>query len=347
MPLDRPPNQARDQHAAPALAIRATPSLPAQLRGVVPDCAKQCLTTYIDEEYSCPGNGFTCLCQNYSTEGFTLGELAYICLHQNCKQADSTESSDLYGICDTQAKAVQPTLTVLTPPATTATASHKASTSKKTRQALSTTALSTPTSSSKSALSSKSHQTLTGPFSTAMAPPSTTKTSGPSAEPVAASSSPVTHATKLSGPQAAGIAVAVIGAVALLIAATVLFICLRRRKRTYEPEQKSLDSAKESISRLSPVMPSFSQPPRKLPQQAPDEMRRVDRDTLRCWQLLATQPTQRNDAPIDATFESGESHNGTRAVSQLLPNQPRQAPIQQPIPTRSPTRKGRLPPISA
>ena len=122
MPPDRPKNTTRRLQITQTPHFRRTPPsyvLPLQLRAVVPPCARQCLATYIQEEYKCSRHGIACLCQAYSSQGFTLGELAYLCLNQSCEQAGRSQSLDQYNICTNVSGAVQATHTVLTAPAQT------------------------------------------------------------------------------------------------------------------------------------------------------------------------------------------------------------------------------------
>ena len=55
----------------------------------LPTCAQACVLNYI-EGFNCDTDDLSCLCSEYSREGYTLGETALVCLEQQCsKPSDS------------------------------------------------------------------------------------------------------------------------------------------------------------------------------------------------------------------------------------------------------------------
>ncbi|RMY10624.1 hypothetical protein D0866_14462 [Hortaea werneckii] len=71
-------------------------ALPRELQDIAPSCAQQCLRTYISDQYgSC--NGLSCLCSEYSSEGYTLGELGFICLQSACSSIPQAKQEEVYG----------------------------------------------------------------------------------------------------------------------------------------------------------------------------------------------------------------------------------------------------------
>ena len=306
---------------------RTPPSstLPPQLRSSVPHCAQLCLANYINQEYNCPYYDFTCLCREYSSQGFSLGELAYICLEQECGHASTAESKSAYFVCAAKSGAVQPTHRTLTLPATTASL------------LVSSTTLDTaPTGSkpkphhSKTFRTSKaSHTTPTATTDSAMsaAMGHSSSQSSSSSSTAAATGKAASHslpATHLTAAQAAGISIAAMGAVMLAIAAVYLIACFKRRKVTQEDDRKSYDFVDEAPPRFSPFNYGYADPRGPL---GGFHDRRVEltaeKRTSNWYRSRFGDPqTQRYEKNVDISPQSHRSNESMRTVSQLLPDKP-------------------------
>ncbi|KAF2486732.1 hypothetical protein BDY17DRAFT_292011 [Neohortaea acidophila] len=314
MPLDRPSSLTRNEHTPTPVVARALSStlLPPQLREAVPNCAKQCLSTYIAEEYKCSGNGFSCLCQTYSSAGFTLGELAYLCLHEDCSNATPSQSTALYDVCAAQTSAVLPTLSVLVAPTTTR---LETSSATETQRSLSTISSATVPSSSR---------IKTFRASQTFHPASTRATSSTVASAAAAAATSRTASPHgLNNSQTVGIVVAALGGAVLLIAAVVLWIFLRRRKKRQddrnETEKNSYDFIDKRPSVSPPARPIYDLLAREptLPQPLGVPMNHGDANQT--WQLpSAEHPLQVDEQPTNLP-RSEQGQPDPRALSLLLP----------------------------
>ncbi|QIW95491.1 hypothetical protein AMS68_001009 [Peltaster fructicola] len=120
------------------------PNLPAALQNTVPYCAANCIATYIQQDFTtCQSSDLTCLCKNYSSIGYTLGEIAYGCLALNCQNQTHDLSVTLYGICSLQQNAAAPTHSAINLPSITSTSVLASSTSTSSASAAVTTTAAT------------------------------------------------------------------------------------------------------------------------------------------------------------------------------------------------------------
>ncbi|KAF2774107.1 hypothetical protein EJ03DRAFT_120 [Teratosphaeria nubilosa] len=315
---DRDTQQQARTTAVPWLRNIQQRDLPDQLQHAVPTCAQQCLQTYLDQEYSssCSGNGFDCMCSHYSSEGYTLGELAYICYESNCTSKTTAQEQALYGICSSQANAVSATHRTLTVPATTATASATSSPSIAT-----TTSVTEPTISA-----ATPSRTATSTPSRASAVPSRTSVA-------AATASPFSTSTTLSVGQAVGVSIAAFAGMAAMIALIYCIMQWRKRKAQKSKKTDSYDFIDDA-------------PPRFLTfDHARDNMRgplgiHVNGRTR--WPESHKASTRFPVIPSDpetaarlgqrspSTLAVQRSNESMRTLSKLLPDRPGQTPPQRP-----------------
>ena len=294
-------------------ATRST-TLPPQLQRSVPQCAQQCLLHYINQEYNCPDNELACLCDRYSSEGFTLGELAYICLTQTCQHESTAEQKKAYFVCNSNSQAVGPTHATLTLPASTASRIHT-----------SIGSLHTATGTSKHTRphTASSVATMTKTALSAAMGPSRTQTMPASAAAQASrATSTSLHATGLTGAQAAGISIAAMGTVILAIALIYLISCLRRRKVTIQDERKTYDFVDEAPPRFSPFNYGIADPRGPLGgfQKRRAELVAETRTSNWARSHYAPDNTQRHEKGVDISPATYQSHDSKR--SQLLPDKP-------------------------
>lgn len=87
------------------------------LLSMVPDCARNCVETFIKSEYSptqctSPSNA-KCLCRTKTPSGFTLGEAALSCVLSLCSK-NVTSDSKAYQMCDSVSGAIPKTHKTIT-----------------------------------------------------------------------------------------------------------------------------------------------------------------------------------------------------------------------------------------
>ncbi|KAK5170423.1 uncharacterized protein LTR77_005011 [Saxophila tyrrhenica] len=231
-------------------------TVPPQLLQSVPLCARRCLSNYINQDYKCSETGAACLCEHYSSQGYTLGELAYICLEQGCEKPKQAGAQAAYFICAAIPGAVSPKHDVLTvPPPTTTRQPNSRTTARATSTGQETEAApphttSSPTSGGGVAGPSPSRRTKThGP-----SVPSSTAVPGtpPPAPALSEASSEQLPSTNLSHAEAAGISIGAMGAIALIIAAIYLCIWFRRRRVKCSDDSNDYDFVDQAPPRFSP-----------------------------------------------------------------------------------------------
>lgn len=319
-PTDRPPDLLKGLQPNPTHVLRTPQSstLPLQLQAEVPTCSQQCLATYIREGFNCSGDGIACLCRKYSSQGFTLGELAYLCLSRSCSQPSRAQSLAQYNICSDILGAVSATHSVLTAnptgPATSST---------------STSIRRDPNPNASALSASRSSRRTSHPTTTASGPRfKSTSTLGsltdrashtPSSEPASTSdSTPArSHSRQITTAQTVGIAIGVLTFIVLIAAAMYFFCCFRRRnddqsdaehasffsrfrrrKQSQSEDEKSYDFVDRGPPQLSPM----------LTIRPANEIRITDRDTINCWQQLASSPQQRQQNVEGSTRVSARSN---------------------------------------
>ncbi|KAJ5834935.1 hypothetical protein N7447_000961 [Penicillium robsamsonii] len=140
------------------------------LYDIVPDCAKDCVNSFIKSEYTpveckSPSN-IKCLCRTGTTSGLTLGEAALSCVLSLCSQTVSAKSK-AYHICDSVSEALPKThqtitATIFSDTSTTITSDVETTTETTSTSSTSTTehtsevSMTTPTATSASASTSAS-----------------------------------------------------------------------------------------------------------------------------------------------------------------------------------------------
>ncbi|KYG47055.1 hypothetical protein M433DRAFT_152709 [Acidomyces richmondensis BFW] len=321
----------------------ASSSLPQQLQDRIPTCAQSCLQSYIQQQYrSCSSESFDCLCAAYSAQGYTVGELALICLDLYCPapslSPSTAEQEYVYEICSAQVGAVTPTHRTLTVPATTATS---------TRLVTTTTVVVHPTSdhSSRTSVSSSS-VTTTGMGTTE--PEQATSTSTPT---IASHSTTAAEAmssgrnTMLTNAGAVGVSVGAFAGLALVIA--LIWLCVRIRRRRMqavkledantEKRRGSYDFVDNAPPRFSPFHYGHADPRGPLGgfHEKRVELPSSDGRYRGEWyrEQFTNQPTVK--AVEHGTPESlghQTSNESMRTLSQLLPDRPGTASPQPPPP---------------
>lgn len=359
MRLDSPSLSKRDDANS-----SATASLPPEIQSTVPWCAASCLLGYIDQEYSCqPPDSLSCLCSQYSSDGYTLGEFAYGCLRMSCSDAPTDVQVSLYNICSSEPIAAVPTHSTVTLPSyTIATAPAQSTPSGVVAitSASSNNQLSSATSSSRPSTSaSSSSVTTSGPSAAAVAAAAgQTTTPGPSP-----SVSPAAHSTDLTAAQATGISIGAMGVIVLAIGLIFLIAYLRRRRiRQHEvkPKHGSYDFI-DDAPRYSPFRHGSADPRGPLGGFAKPRVELANEKSLPAWYGHGPvpfpgglEPPMRDkgrlyspDTHSSFTPQSRRSNGSMRTVSQLLPEKPGVLPPpQQPPRPPQPQSKKSLTPAS-
>ncbi|KAF2104792.1 hypothetical protein NA57DRAFT_51595 [Rhizodiscina lignyota] len=100
-----------------ALPQSSSTSIPQLLQNSVPKCAWNCLSSFIQDNFPksiCSNpEDVDCLCSHEGVEGYTLGEGAFVCAHQNCPSESESKINSTYTICSSQPNAVKPTNSLL------------------------------------------------------------------------------------------------------------------------------------------------------------------------------------------------------------------------------------------
>ncbi|KAF2725855.1 hypothetical protein K431DRAFT_280582 [Polychaeton citri CBS 116435] len=310
-------------------------SLPSQVQAKVPQCANSCLTSYVAQGYSCDSADFSCLCSAYSNQGYTLGELAYVCLDTSCPGYTDTEAHSLYDICNDQTKAVEPTKSPLTVPSSSPVVPTSIV------SATGTPSTSTiPPNSYPSDLSSttnlQSSVTQTSMSSSRNTPTATA--SQTTAIVAAVTAAGTDKATSLSSGQAVGISLAAFGGIGLIIGGIFFLAWWRRRriwKADYKEKRHSYDFVDDAPPRFSPFNYGYNDPRGPLggfhcPRVELDNERRRTQ-----WPTNINKPLpvlEREDVSSirtgarSVTPGSPNSIDSQRTVSQLLPDRPSRTP---------------------
>ncbi|KAH9842107.1 hypothetical protein Tdes44962_MAKER07712 [Teratosphaeria destructans] len=316
---DRDTQQQARTTAVPSLRNVRQRDLPDQLQDAVPSCAQQCLQTYIDQEYSsrCSDNRFDCMCSHYSSQGYTLGELAYICYESSCATKTTPQEEAVYGICSSQTRAVPATHSTLTVPATTATASATSGPST----AIVTASI-TPSS------SAASSRTATSSSSRVSAVPS-------QASVAAATASPFSTSTALSVGQAVGVSIAAFAAMAAVIALIYCIIQCRKKKARKSKRTDSYDFVDDAPPRFLP--PGLAQSHVRWPpsghvdgrKRSPESHNRAETR----FPVIPSDPetvARLTGQRRPSTLAVQRSNESMRTLSKLLPDKPGQTPPQRP-----------------
>ncbi|KAF2453622.1 hypothetical protein BDY21DRAFT_355553 [Lineolata rhizophorae] len=241
----------------------SSPALPSSLQSSdIPRCAQSCLGSAIYDTFSlaCSTSpGIDCLCSEYSTRGFTLGEAALSCVLSDCLPDD--QDIFVYNICDSRSEAAVPThdtLTVTTTPRGTPATSTVAPTRDAGNDSIEDVVTTEPAAStSRSTMSMPAVTLLTdeGTASPFSAEATSSSTSTALASPLVTSEEE--EKPSLSTAQIVGISVAALASVILAVGAIVVLSCVRRRQQHHSPknEETSLDMPKQrSISAPRPLL---------------------------------------------------------------------------------------------
>lgn len=290
------------------------PTLPAQLRSAIPQCAQTCLATYIYQGYDdgsvCSDGNLSCLCSTYSSYGFTVGELALTCLQiSDCESGRSPElEQTAYGICSAQSSAVQPTLSVLNPPATTPFSSPRT-----------TSALPLATPQPESATT----EIVTSTSSNLSQSPNPT-----SSVSAASTSSAATHgSTGLTSAQAIGVSIGAVGFVVLVVALAYIIACMRRRKFSKEADSRHPD---EFVYDKPTHKSWFNFPDRRAAHgdfvephsESFFEKRQTAWPSQHAQSEYYHNREKATGARMSMSRESCRSNSSARTVSRLLPEKP-------------------------
>ncbi|THY99534.1 hypothetical protein D6C95_04526 [Aureobasidium pullulans] len=214
-----------------ALYQRDTVALPAKLLQTIPTCAQECVSSavvssFVPQKCKSTTDG-ACLCSNYSTSGFTFGEVVLGCVYSSCSAGVRNASEhDAFNVCSTYTKTVTATHSVLTL-LTTGAAAPSTSSSPTSKSSPQATGVSTiPTTLTTEASSTSITSTSTVP----------TSSSGASTE---VSSTPTQSPKILTTGQTVGISVASIAIAALLFGLCFFCCCCARRRKKEKKNKKS------------------------------------------------------------------------------------------------------------
>lgn len=276
----------------------STESLTPHLAAVIPTCAQSCVESFVAENYQTvcgPPPNFDCLCVNITPSGFTIGEGSLECLVSGCEDYTEKQAVDIYAACEGVPDARPNTHAVLTAVATsvvsqTITTPYPTQTNSdipSSRSHISSSISSTSASSTAfgthsirtTATSSSVHSSISS-----LPSDTTTPTTTPSATSEFSTASAKATATPaathiLTKPQIAGIAVASIGATALILG--LCFICLFFRKKRQQKRytassfgggkvvEASLESTPDLTANSTAEFERHDQPRAELPPPMP------------------------------------------------------------------------------
>ncbi|KAF7887488.1 hypothetical protein EAF00_009782 [Botryotinia globosa] len=251
--------------------VNAEFSLPSQITSFIPSCAQVCFESFVQDNYPTSVCGdtptFNCLCENGSKSTYTVGEGAVQCIMSEasvgfCSGDDSSNDTVLkaYNMCNSDKNALPNTHSTLTatlvlqsgsasivqiaPVATTSASDSVATTLFTTAPTATATATTTPSSTTNSKSSSGVPQ-----------PAAATSTY----------SSPEKIKPVLSTAQIAGIVVAGVGGVVLVVGAILLCACMRRKRQAnrdsgYLPFQQEPSLSIKSQSHFGITKPMAPSP---------------------------------------------------------------------------------------
>ncbi|ORY68794.1 uncharacterized protein BCR38DRAFT_138846 [Pseudomassariella vexata] len=327
--------------------------LVSQVSAFIPDCAQDCVESFIELNFLSTACGASpslqCLCSQHTQTGFTIGEGAVQCIVASdqlgyCRtgEVDATVVSKAYKMCSGQVSALpntHPTLSATLVVPTSGTGIIIIETPTSTRTLVSAT---------QSMSNSVSRTYSASPVSTAIVPTTFTTsriTSTQSAPPSPSSSSTTAAATattdpqptgasapapaKLATAQIVGISVGVAGAIGLALLA--IFLARRVRRRQYpefyddgffpmdEKRNSSslggVEAAAQRLSRIFHISPPIlrNQQWQDTPPPPPSGSAGVDRSTIG----LAISRPRSDIAPVQTPPPVAQ-----RRLSKLLPPKP-------------------------
>ena len=296
-----------------------------QIQQDIPSCARPCFNFFVSG-FACNGDDLACLCSQRSSQGFTLGELAYSCSSTECTTVSKGDGAALYNMCSGVKSAAKPTLSgTITLP------SHPAS------------YIVTTTSSSTSAVATTtaSPQNTSSPTDVYASPSSRSMSTHAAATgaPLVSTDDGSKEATSLTSGQAVGISVGAMGGLCLAGALIYLLLWCKRRRAFKSPKLRndSFDFIDKGAPRHSPFrhghadprgpLGGFAKPRVELDDEAMLESRWYERlnNGMGPGQTIRLQ--QHSDRSISPESRSQES---PRTVSQLLPEKAGHTPPQPP-----------------
>lgn len=317
------------------------------IQNAVPDCAQSCLSTYVSQTFTnCSSGDLTCMCTEYSSQGYTLGELAYLCVKVNCS-SNITAQAAAYSICNAQSGSV-PALhsSVLTQPPTS------------TLQPTSTTTTTVVgTGAATSSKATKTPAVTSGLIITA----TTTVTTS-----VGSQATGTNDTGRAGGPltteQAIGIIVGAMGGLLLLLGLIFCCICCRRRKAKKDKKNKKNHNSYDFVDKEprrawrmkyasfgdrpaeNQQPPVSQQPVTEKKEAARPTAYMQDGDVERNQHPPASRGTQAtHESTRPASRDSRASITSARTISQLLPDKPTIVHIQPPSRSHTVSRKDSRP----
>jgi hypothetical protein len=286
----------------------------------VPACARPCLDHFKSTGYSCDADDLSCLCSQYSTQGLTLGELAYACSQTNCDRPSPEQNKALYNMCSGQKDVVVATHTkVLTLPSYTTSSSSQETMASSSSAIPSQSASATATSAIKSnstSVTSHTHASATG------------------LPPIPAQES-TEQATDLTTAQSVGISIAAMGGLCLAGALIYLLVWCKRRRAFKSPKSRkgSFDFIDKGAPRHSPFRHGHTDPRGPLGGFAQTRVELGDGMIESDWRAqqrkLYPELHPQSQSHRSISPES-RSHDSLRTVSQLLPEKAGHTPPQPP-----------------
>ena len=310
------------------------------LFNMVPDCAKDCVESFIKSEYTptectSPSN-VNCLCRTKTPDGLTLGEAALSCVLSLCSK-EVIADSKAYHICDSVAGAIPKTHKTITatvfsdvsttlagdPTTTEAVVTGSTTTSENSSEAPLTTSSTTPgstsasvsTSTSTSTTSSRTSEITFYDASSSSSPVQTTSSTEQNAMPSSGLSEDTNKKGDHSISPGAVIGMSVASGVAgsFIIIVAVIFCCKRWRKKhrdQSEPHTFEIGGAMSEppdFSKPMPRLPSSGSGPRSF------HSRTIEDETSqpRTFQPMATVSNIQSPmrySPQFATVSHAHSH---------------------------------------
>ncbi|KAK3672430.1 hypothetical protein LTR78_007737 [Recurvomyces mirabilis] len=323
-------------------------SLPQQLQTALPACAQPCLTNYIHQQYpGCSGSSsIDCFCTNYSYDGYTLGELAFICVQEDCSGPSQTQQQNAYGVCSAQTSAVAATHSTLTLPAAATSTSSSATRSS---SSLHTTSTSAAVIASQSGTATQSSSTASSLATFTVSPTSllASSTSAPSTSSTAAATSTAGNgavaastpgSSNLSSLAAVDVSIGAFGGLAVIM--TLVWCCIRARRqkgicKSPKSPHDSYDFVDDAPPRFSPFNYTYADPRGPLGGLSGRRAELpTDKRAKSEWYHQQFPETAQNEKTDALRLFHGPHHSPAvnrsnetlRTVSQLLPEKPGETP---------------------
>ncbi|KAK0310634.1 hypothetical protein LTR01_003788 [Friedmanniomyces endolithicus] len=319
-----------DERRSP-LTLRQSSSLTQQIQSIVPSCAQPCLEIYLNQD----------------SQGYTLGELAFVCLRKDCPSPATSVQQSVYGICSAQAGEVLATHSTLTLPATTTSSSDITTTTVQVYVTssgdVSSSTMSSPTTLRTSASGSSSDVSAVSGYAMTIASSTAASTSAlPTAMAVATAASS-SESTSLTSGQAVGVSVAAFGGLGVAVALIWIFACWRRRKgkgicKSPPSQHDSYDFLDDAPPRFSPFRYGYADPRGPLGGftgqrvELPDDKRaksqwyREQFPVQEAPEKLGPLGIAVNRTVSPESLRSVRSNGTLRTISQLLPDKPGETP---------------------